>query len=138
MPHQTYSNLQRKIPPGSCLNALHDSHLGHPASLLCWCAQLPGIDRRGQKKKNLRRWGGEDGRQTNSKCSGKTRDKTSSPHPHSSSFSTSSIRCTSADRVIAKRRFSPPIFPPSKLGPVSVHASVGMHKQWRKLTYENW
>uniref|UniRef100_A0A8D2MB20 Solute carrier organic anion transporter family member n=1 Tax=Zonotrichia albicollis TaxID=44394 RepID=A0A8D2MB20_ZONAL len=54
------------------------------------------------------------------------------PHLHSLPLSTSRIRCTPTDRVISERRFSPPVFP------LSVHASVGLHEQQRKLTYENW
>lgn len=44
--------------PKEGLDALQDFQLGHPASLLCPCAQCPGVDRRGERKKKVRRWGG--------------------------------------------------------------------------------
>lgn len=82
--------------PQEGLDALQDFQLGHPASLLCPCAQCPGVDRRGERKKKGRRWGRRMGEnwETNTKCSGKTRDKTSSPTLMLFPFSASSIRGT--------------------------------------------
>lgn len=80
--------------PLKCLDALQDFQLGHPVSLLCPCAHFPGADRSGERKKKSEEVGEEDGGETNTKCSDKTRNKTSSPTLMLFPFSTSSIRCT--------------------------------------------
>lgn len=73
--------------PWEGLGALQTLQLQHSASLH---AHIPGVDRRGETKKKVQRCGRRMG-ETNTKCSGRTRDSSSSTHMFIP-FSTSSIR----------------------------------------------
>lgn len=79
---QTATNKDKYLLEG--LDALQDFQLGYPASLLCLCLHCPGVDRRGERKKTVRRWREGWGRETNTKCS---IEKRQNKFSHSYAFS---------------------------------------------------